>query len=74
MHPKLRIEYWLSKANHQWYFHLKGRNGRIVAPSEGYKRLRSLQKTLGLFSAYGIPDKFIPEQKSNDPSSVYFRA
>lgn len=70
---KLRIEYWLSQANHQWYFHIKARNGKIVAQSEGYKRFRSCEKTIALFSEKMIYAGFVPKEQANDPESVYFR-
>jgi uncharacterized protein YegP (UPF0339 family) len=35
--------YWKSKENGLWYFHLKGGNGEIQHPSEGYS---SKQKCL----------------------------
>lgn len=37
----MRIEYFQSMANGQWYFHIKARNNKIVAQSEGYKAKRS---------------------------------
>lgn len=70
---KLRIEYWLSQANHQWYFHVKARNGKIVAQSEGYKRFRSCEKTTELFKSAITDCEFIPKEQANDPESVYFR-
>ena len=30
------FEYWQSKKDGQWYFHLVGLNGEIIAQSEGY--------------------------------------
>ena len=29
-------EYWQSKTNNQWYWHLKAANGEKIAASEGY--------------------------------------
>lgn len=48
------IVVFLSPKDRQWYFHLVGRNGRILAQSEGYKRKRSAVKTAHLIklSAY----------------------
>jgi uncharacterized protein YegP (UPF0339 family) len=31
-----KFEYWQSKKNGQWYFHLKTANGEIIAQSQGY--------------------------------------
>jgi uncharacterized protein YegP (UPF0339 family) len=36
--------------NQQWYFHIKGRNGKIIVPSEGYKTKQSCIKTAKLFN------------------------
>jgi uncharacterized protein YegP (UPF0339 family) len=33
-----------------WYFHIRGRNGRIVAQSEGYKKRAGAVKTAKLFN------------------------
>jgi len=33
-----------------WYFHIKGRNGRIIAQSEGYKTRAGAIKTAKLFN------------------------
>lgn len=30
------IELWQSNKNEKWYFHLRSRNGRVRAPSQGY--------------------------------------
>lgn len=35
IHP-MKYEYWKSKANNQWYWHLKAANGEKIAASEGY--------------------------------------
>lgn len=32
-----KFEYWQSKKNDEWYFHLVAPNGEIIAQSEGYK-------------------------------------
>jgi uncharacterized protein YegP (UPF0339 family) len=31
-----KFEYWHSKKDGQWYFHLKAVNGEIIAQSQGY--------------------------------------
>jgi uncharacterized protein YegP (UPF0339 family) len=31
-----KFEYWESKKDGQWYFHLKAKNGEIIAQSQGY--------------------------------------
>lgn len=52
----MRIQVFRSKKNRQWYFRFRSRNGKITATSEGYKRLRSLVKTLrGLVLALNGP-------------------
>jgi uncharacterized protein YegP (UPF0339 family) len=33
-----------------WYFHIRGRNGKIIAQSEGYKRKAGAIKTAKLFN------------------------
>ena len=35
-----RFEYFKSRTNGQWYFHIKAGNNKIVCQSEGYKRER----------------------------------
>jgi uncharacterized protein YegP (UPF0339 family) len=42
----LRVETF--KSGQQWYFRVRGRNGRIVAQSEGYKTRRSCERTAAL--------------------------
>jgi len=37
------------KAYSGWFFHIKGRNGKIVAQSEGYKTKKGAFKTASLF-------------------------
>lgn len=47
--PKRRYiaRYWKSALDGQWYFNLTARNGEpVVSSTEGYKRERSLLKTL----------------------------
>jgi uncharacterized protein YegP (UPF0339 family) len=34
----------------EWYFHIKGKNGKIVAQSEAYKTKQSVVKTAKLFN------------------------
>lgn len=31
-----KFEYWESKKDGQWYFHLKAENGKVIAQSQGY--------------------------------------
>lgn len=58
---------WRSEANHQWYWHIKARNGRIIAASEGYKRksdaLQGLESLVSNIMAYGRPDITVEEPK-----------
>jgi len=42
----MKFEYWKAKDG-QWYWHLKARNGRIIAyAGEGYKRKAKCLKSL----------------------------
>ncbi|MCA9233259.1 MAG: YegP family protein [Planctomycetales bacterium] len=41
----MKIEYWKSPKNGQWYFAIIARNGKTIAQSEGYKRERNCIKT-----------------------------
>ncbi len=42
-----RLEYWKAECNNEWYWHVKAKNGRIVADSgEGYKRSSTMLKTM----------------------------
>ena len=34
----MKFHVFQSTQNHQWYFHLRARNGKIIAQSEGYSR------------------------------------
>lgn len=40
--PALRFQYG-KKKNGQWYWHIRSRNGEIIANGEGYKRERSVR-------------------------------
>ena len=34
-----KFDYWQSKKNNEWYWHLKANNGQVIAVGgEGYKR------------------------------------
>lgn len=35
------VEVWRSESDRLWYLHLKGRNGEVVLPSQGYTRKQS---------------------------------
>lgn len=41
--PALRFQYG-KKKNGQWYWHIRARNGEIIAEGEGYKREASVTK------------------------------
>lgn len=47
------FEYWQDRDTREWYFHIKSRNGKVVAPSEGYKR-----RTVMLHTMQAINPKF----------------
>lgn len=49
-HHKMKFEFWRGKLDHQWYWHLKAGNGRIVAQSEGYKRRKGCLDTIRLLN------------------------
>lgn len=44
----LRLVLFKSIANHQWYFHIKSANNKIIASSEGYKTKRAAVRTANL--------------------------
>ena len=44
----MKIQYFQS--NYQWYFHIRARNGKIIAQSEGYRRKSSCLRTIKLFA------------------------
>jgi len=48
---KLKLNYWKSKEDGQWYWHIKARNGRIVCDSGAYNRRASLLKELTILFA-----------------------
>lgn len=48
----MKIQYFKSKG--QWFFHLKSRNGKIVAQSEAYKKKASCLKTCSRLIPFGI--------------------
>lgn len=33
---EMKFEYWQSKANSNWYWHLRASNGLVIAQGEGY--------------------------------------
>jgi uncharacterized protein YegP (UPF0339 family) len=41
-----RINYWQSKRDQRWYFNLQGKNGKIVAQSEGYSNLSNCKRAM----------------------------
>lgn len=41
-------EYWQSKVNNQWYWHLKAANNEKLCASEGYKNEADCLKCIGL--------------------------
>ena len=47
----LRIEFFRSPVNEQFYFHIKAANGKLVVQSEGYKTKQACQKTASLIAA-----------------------
>jgi uncharacterized protein YegP (UPF0339 family) len=42
----MKVVLFRSLHDGQWYFHLKSRNGKIIAQSEGYKRRTGAEKAL----------------------------
>jgi uncharacterized protein len=44
----MKYEYWKSAGNGQWYWHLKARNGEIVAQSEGYTTKQKCREGIAL--------------------------
>lgn len=44
----MKIQYFQS--NYQWYFHIRARNGKIIAQSEGYRRKSSCLRTIEIFT------------------------
>ena len=49
----MKFEYWKSTADKMWYWHLKGRNGEIIAQSEGYTREASCVDAIALVKDAG---------------------
>lgn len=47
-------------ADGKWYFHVKGKNGEIVAQSEGYERVESALKGVAALTAL-LTDQGTPE-------------
>jgi uncharacterized protein YegP (UPF0339 family) len=47
----LRIKFFRSLVNEQFYFHIKASNGKLVVQSEGYKTKQAAQKTAKLIAA-----------------------
>lgn len=37
-------EFWQSKKDEKWYFHLKAANGKIILQSEGYNTKKSCKE------------------------------
>ena len=42
----MKLLYWKSSKTNDWYFHVIGRNGKIMCQGEGYKRRFRLLETL----------------------------
>jgi uncharacterized protein YegP (UPF0339 family) len=47
---KISMKIYIFQRAFGWYFHIKGKNGRIVAQSEAYKTKQSVVKTAKLFN------------------------
>ena len=49
-----RLEYWQSPKDGQWYWHLKGANGKVVCHGEGHptagKAIGAARRTATLFA------------------------
>lgn len=41
MPKQMKFHIWKA-ASRQWYFHLRGANGEIIVPSEGYKNKKDM--------------------------------
>ena len=57
---KPKFEYHRSKADDQWYWRLKARNGKVIAVSEGYKTKRAclggIESVRSCAGAAGVED------------------
>ncbi len=42
----MKVIIFKSKKNKQWYFHIVGSNGKVIAQSEGYTRRSNCGKTV----------------------------
>lgn len=58
---RMQFEFWKSSYNGQWYWRLRGKNGRIVAASEGYKSRSACLRTIEAIKegARSAVDEFI---------------
>lgn len=63
----MKIEYWKSPKNGQWYFAIIARNGKTVAQSEGYKRKASCLKTAELITDNGYAWAIVPRADAGLP-------
>lgn len=45
----MKIEYWKSPKDGEWYWRVKARNGKIILSSEGYRRRATMLKTIESF-------------------------
>lgn len=43
---RMQFEFWKSESSGLWYWHLRGKNGRIVAASEGYNSKSACVRTI----------------------------
>jgi uncharacterized protein YegP (UPF0339 family) len=59
----MKIEYWQSTRNSKWYFHLKAKNHKIVAQSEGYEDRQDCLKTISML--VGIKSWTVQPKKSD---------
>lgn len=47
--PSLRFQYGINKKK-EWYWHIRGKNGEIIAEGEGYKRVKSVTHVWALLA------------------------
>lgn len=71
---KQTAKVWRSETNHQWYWHIKARNGKIIAASEGYKRkgdaLQGLESLVSNIMVHGRPITTVEESKPKPKPKV----
>jgi len=51
----MKYFYWKSEANGQWYWHLKAKNGRVIASGGGFNNKQNVKESIRLVRFWSWP-------------------